>query len=80
MSQKICKLNCKSLEDVDLFAKNPELYFKGKSQKSTTIGRVFTIIYTLVYAAFFIYKVIRMYLKIDVTFFKLKRLLEKYLP
>ena len=70
MSQKRCKFNCKCLEDIDLFAKNPELYFKRKSQKSTTIGRVFTIIYISLYTAFFVYKVIRMYLKIDVSFFQ----------
>ena len=69
MAEKVCRCNCKSLEDFDLFAKNPELYLKGKPQKSTTIGRIFTIIYGVIYAAFFIYKVIRMYLKIDVSFY-----------
>ena len=44
MAEKVCRCNCKSLEDFDLFAKNPELYLKGKPQKSTTIGIIFTII------------------------------------
>ena len=62
MSQKneSCKCSCKFMESIDLFAKSPELYFKGKSQKSTVIGRVFTIIYGTIYLAFFIYKIIRM--------------------
>ena len=64
------KCNCKSLEDVDLFSKNPDIYFKGKPQKSTLIGRIFTIIYAVTYAAFFIYKIIRMALKMDVSFYE----------
>ena len=70
MNQKYFNFNCKSLEDLDLFSKTPELYYKGKSQKSALIGRIFTVIYAVAYAAFFIYKVIRMYLKIDITFFQ----------
>ena len=70
MSQKYFNFNCKSLEDLDLFSKTPELYYKGKSQKSALIGRIFTVIYAVAYAAFFMYKVIRMYLKIDITFFQ----------
>ena len=62
--------HCKGLEDLDLFSKTPELYYKGRSQKSAFIGRLFTIIYAIIYAAFFIYKVIRMYLKIDVSFYE----------
>ena len=69
MSQK-CKFNCKSIENIDLFAKLPEFYFKGKPRRSTTIGRILTIIYAIIYAAFFIYKVIRMALKIDVSFYE----------
>ena len=71
MSQKKegCKCRCKFMEDMDLFAKSPELYFKGKSQKSTMVGRVFTIIYGIIYLAFFIYKIIRMVKKVDVSFY-----------
>ena len=62
------KCNCKSLEDIDLFSKSPDLYFKGKPQKSSIFGRILTIAYGVIYAAFFIYKIIRMALKIDVSF------------
>ena len=55
MSQK-CKLNCKSIENLDLFAKLPEIYYKGNSKRSTTVGRIFTIIYAVIYVAFFVYK------------------------
>ena len=70
MSQKYFNFNCRSLEDLDLFSKAPELYYKGKSQKSALIGRIFTVLYAIIYAAFFIYKIIRMYLKIDVSFYE----------
>ena len=70
MSQKYFNFNCRRLEDLDLFSKTPELYYKGRSQNSALIGRIFTIIYALIYAAFFIYKIIRMYLKIDVSFYE----------
>ena len=63
------KCNCLFMEKMDLFAKNPELYFKRKPQKSTTIGKIFTIIYGLIYLAFFIYKIIRMVKKEDVSFY-----------
>ena len=70
MNQKYFNFNCRRLEDLDLFSKSPELYYKGRSQKSALVGRIFTIIYALIYAAFFIYKIIRMYLKIDVSFYE----------
>ena len=70
MSQKYFNFNCKNFEDLELFSKTPELYFKGRSQKSALIGRVFTVIYAILYAAYFIYKVIRMFLKIDVSFYE----------
>ena len=62
------KCNCKTLEDIDLFSKSPDIYYKGKPQKSSIFGRILTIAYGVIYAAFFIYKIIRMALKIDVSF------------
>ena len=64
------KCNCKSLEDVDLFSKSPDIYYKGKPQKSSFLGRTLTISYAIIYAAFFVYKIVRMALKIDVTFYE----------
>ena len=63
-------LKCHVISDIDLFGKEPELYYKGKNKKSILIGRVLTIIYIISYIAFFIYKLIRMIEKIDVTFYQ----------
>ena len=70
MAQNILawKCNCKTLEDIDLFSKSPDIYYKGKPQKSSIFGRILTISYGVIYAAFFIYKIVRMALKIDVSF------------
>ena len=57
------------LADFDLFGKQPELYYKGKSKKSTTLGIVLTVIYIVIYIAFLLYKLIRMFKRIDVTFY-----------
>ena len=72
MAQNILawKCNCKSLEDIDLFSKSPDLYYKKKPQKSSLCGRILTISYGVIYAAFFIYKIVRMALKIDVSFYE----------
>ena len=57
------------LADFDLFGKQPELYYKGKSKKSTTLGIVLTVIYIALYVTFLLYKLIRMFKRIDVTFY-----------
>ena len=72
MAQNILawKCNCKSLEDIDLFSKSPDIYYKGKPQKSSIFGRFLTISYGVIYVVFFIYKIVRMALKIDVSFYE----------
>ena len=57
------------LTDFDLFGKVPELYYKGKSKKASTFGIILTIIYIILYIAFLIYKLIRMFKRVDVTFY-----------
>ena len=64
--RKRCNINW---DDFDLFGKEAELYYKGKSRRTTKIGLTFTLIYISMYIAFFIYKVIRMLQKVDVTFY-----------
>ena len=49
------------LTDFDLFGKLPELYYKGKSKKSSILGIVLTVIYIVLYIAFLIYKLVRMF-------------------
>jgi len=63
-------LNCHMLYDLDLFGKDPELYYKGRNKKSTLVGRIFTVLYVLIYLAFFGYKLYRMIIKVDVTFYQ----------
>ena len=63
-------LNCHVIHDIDLFGKDPELYYKGKNKKSTLVGRIFTVLYIVIYIAFFLYKLIRMLQKVDVTFYQ----------
>ena len=57
------------INDFDLFGKTPELYYNGKSKKSSTLGIVLTIIYIILYIAFLIYKLVRMFKRIDMTFY-----------
>ena len=57
------------LTDFDLFGKLPELYYKGKSKKSSILGIVLTVIYIVLYIAFLIYKLVRMFKRVDVTFY-----------
>ena len=57
------------LTDFDLFGIVPELYYKGKSKKSSTMGLVLTVIYIILYIAFLIYKLIRMLKRVDMTFY-----------
>ena len=52
-----------------MFGKMPEFYIKGKSKKTTWIGRIFTIIFAGLYAGFFIYKLTQMIKRVDVTFY-----------
>ena len=60
---------CQFLYDIDLFGKNPDLYFKGKPKRSTELGVALTIIYIILYIAFLIYKLVRMVKRVDVTFY-----------
>jgi len=57
------------MHNVDLYAKEAELYYKGNNKKSSLIGRIFTIIYILMYGAFFIYQLVRLLKRSDVTFY-----------
>ena len=64
-----CGLSFKFLKNIDIFDKSFELYYKGKSKKSTYIGSIFTICYGVIYFSFFLYKILRMINKRDITFY-----------
>ena len=57
------------VKNIDFYGKEPEFYINGNSQKVTFIGRIFTIIFIIIYIAIFIYKLYRMYQRIDITFY-----------
>ena len=57
------------LTDFDLFGKIPEFYYKGKSKKSSIFGIVLTVLYIILYITFLVYKLIRMFQRVDVTFY-----------
>ena len=63
------KKSFKFIQDFDLFAKEPGLYYKRKEKKHSWYGSIFSIIYVTIYVAFFIYKLLRMLKKTDVTFY-----------
>ena len=65
----LCNLHCKILKEVDMFGKEPEFYYKKKSKKTSWIGRIFSFVFVIIYFAFFIYKLVRMLKKVDVTFY-----------
>ena len=60
---------CEFIKRIDLYGKEPEFYFKGKSSKTSWLGRILTILYAIIYLAFLIYKLDRMVNRVDVTFY-----------
>ena len=64
-----CGLSFKFLKNIDIFNKTFDLYYKGKNKKSTYVGSIFTICYGVIYFSFFLYKILRMINKRDVTFY-----------
>jgi len=60
----------KLINEIDLFGRRPEIYYKGNPKRKAWVGKVFTQIYAFIYLGFFIYKLIRMIKKFDVTFYE----------
>ena len=56
--------------NLDLFGKDPDLYYKGNQKKTSWLGLALSFLYIIIYVAFFIYKFIRMINKVDVTFYE----------
>ena len=55
-------------KEIDLFGKEPDIYYKKKQRKTTWIGRICTWLYVCIYLFFFIYKLTRMFNRQDVSF------------
>ena len=57
------------LKEFDFFGKLPEFYIKRKSKQVTIFGRVLTILFILMYIIIIIYKMYRVFKRIDITFY-----------
>ena len=58
----------KIIKEIDLFGKEPDIYYKGKQRKTSWMGRILSWIYICFYIFFFIYKLVRMFKRLDVSF------------
>ena len=65
----LCNVRCRLLKDIDMFGKEPELYYKTRPKKTSWIGRILSFSFVLIYFAFFLYKFIKMLKRVDVTFY-----------
>ena len=64
-----CQFNFGFMNDLDMFGKSVELYYKGKSKKTSVIGLIFTLIYISIFLVFFIYKLVKMMKKAEANFY-----------
>ena len=62
-------MNCKLLKELDMFGKKPMLYYKGKAKKTTLLGNILSFSFVFLYLSLFLYKLIRMIKKLDVSFY-----------
>jgi len=60
---------CGFFFDIDLFGSDVDIYYKGRPKRNSWIGRILTLLYAGIYIFFFIFRVIRMANKVDVTFY-----------
>ena len=65
-----CQIECDLLSQFDLFGKEPEFFYKGKAQRVSWFGRIFSVLYIIIYVAFVIYKLVRMIQKVDIDFYE----------
>ena len=54
---------------MDLFGKEPDLFYKGKSKINTIIGTFFSFIYISLYLSYLFYKLLRIFERKDVKFY-----------
>ena len=66
----VCHINFKLIQEIDLFGREPKLYFKEKPKRKTYFGSLATITYVVIYIAFFVYKINKMLQKADVSFYE----------
>ena len=56
------------LKEIDLYGKEPDIYYKRKQKKTSWMGRICTLLYIAIYIFFLTYKLIRMFKRQDVSF------------
>ena len=69
MSEKF-KFISKIYNYFDIFGKEVDLYYKGRARRNSWIGCLFTFLYAGMYIAFFVYKLVIMFKRTDVTFYE----------
>ena len=52
-----------------MFGKEPNLYYKGRTKKTSFLGNILSFSFIFLYFALFLYKLIRMIKKLDVSFY-----------
>ena len=57
------------IRGIDFYGKVPVFYFKGKIKKISTIGRIFTSLIIILYIVFFVYKLKRLFSRVDLSFY-----------
>ena len=65
------------IKNFDKFGKEANLYYEGNEKRTSWIGFIFTIIYVFLYFSFFLYKLIRMFNKVDVSVYDTFAYIEK---
>ena len=69
----------KYLYQLDLYGKEPDLYYKGKAKVNTILGLVFTILHIILSLFYFLFKFIRMLERKDVKFYDTYAFGQKFL-
>ena len=57
------------IRGIDFYGKVPVFYFKGRIKKISTIGRIFTLLIIILYIVFFVYKLKRLFSRVDLSFY-----------
>ena len=66
----VCHINLKFIYEIDLFGREAKIYYKEKPKRKTYVGGFTTIIFVVIYIAFFVYKINKMLKKVDVSFYE----------
>ena len=67
---KSCKGILEILGNLDLFGKEVDLYYRGKQKKASTFGIIYSIIYIGIYITFFLFLLVKMYKRENITFYE----------